>query len=129
MKRVYIREKEGKIELVDALSQEIISTFDSVSEAVGYAVKNHYQLPVQAFNGEFVKDKEGNYIYHGEKHDFEYADGTLLEDAKLCPKCGWVAFWEEICDEDKNTRECYVCPKCGYVIECTPPPEETPAVD
>ena len=129
MKRAYIKEEEGVVKLVDAISGEVIATFKSVSEAVGYALKNDYQLPLQAFNGEFVTDPEGNYIYPGEKHDFEYADGTLIEDAKLCPKCGWVAFWQEICDEDKNPRECYVCPRCGYIVECTPPPEDIPPGD
>jgi len=120
MKRVYIRENNGKLELLEAVENTIISNFDLVSDAVSYAIKNNYQLPLQSFNGEFVTDTELNYIYPGEKHDFEYADETLIEDAKLCPKCGWVAFWQEIYDEDKEARECYVCPKCEYIVECTP---------
>ncbi len=122
--RVYVKEMEGKVYLYDAVKNEPIKEFDSVYEAVRYAIQNHYQLPIQAFNGEFVTDKEGNYVYIDEKGFFELADGTLLEGVKICPKCGWIAFGEEVCDEDKNPHECYVCPKCGYVFDCTPTPED-----
>ncbi|NPA58563.1 MAG: hypothetical protein GXN94_04650 [Aquificae bacterium] len=127
--RVYIREEGGKVYLVDAVSGNVIKEFVEVSEAVRYALENGYQLPLRSVDGEFVVDKKGNPVYIDEKGLLELADGTLLEGCRICPKCGWIAYWEEILDEDKEPRECYVCPHCGYVFECTPEPEDIGAGD
>ncbi len=122
--RVYIKEKDGKVELLNAVTHEKIAEFSNVSEAVRYALENNYQLPLRAVDGEFVTDKKGNPVYIDEKGLLELADGTLLEGCRICPRCGWIAYWEEILDEDKEPRECYVCPHCGYIFECTPEPED-----
>ena len=127
--RVYIKEENGKAILFNALTNEKIAEFKDVPEAVKFTVENHYELPVRDFKGDFVTDKEGNFVYIDEKGFFELADGTLLEGVKQCPNCGWIAYGEEIVDEDKQPRECLVCPKCGYILECTPPPDELPAED
>jgi DNA-directed RNA polymerase subunit M/transcription elongation factor TFIIS len=127
--RVYILEKDGKVQLLNAKTHEVVAEFSDVSEAVKYALDNNYQLPLRAVDGEFVVDKKGNPVYIDEKGILELADGTLLEGCRICPKCGWIAYWEEVLDEDKEPRECYVCPHCGYVFECTPEPEDIGAGD
>ncbi len=127
--RVYIKEIDGKVQLLDAKTHEVIKEFSDVSEAVKYALDNDYQLPLRAVDGEFVVDKKGNPVYIDEKGILELADGTLLEGCRICPKCGWIAYWEEVLDEDKEPRECYVCPHCGYVFDCTPEPEDIGAGD
>ncbi len=127
--RVYIKSEEGKVVVYDAVKNEKLKEFSDMAEAVKFAIENHYQLPAQAFNGEFITDKEGNFVYVDDKGLFELADGTLLEGVKRCPQCGWIAYGEEVCDEDKQPRECFVCPKCGYVFDCTPAPDELPAED
>ncbi len=127
--RVYILEKDGKVQLLNARTHEVIAEFSDVSEAVKYALDNNYQLPLRAVDGEFVVDKKGNPVYIDEKGILELADGTLLEGCRICPKCGWIAYWEEVLDEDKEPRECYVCPHCGYIFECTPEPEDIGAGD
>ncbi len=122
--RVYIKEEEGKVKLLNAITHEVIAEFSDVAEAVKYALENHYQLPLRAVDGEFVVDKKGNPVYIDEKGILELADGTLLEGCRICPRCGWIAYWQEVLDEEKEPRECYVCPHCGYVFECTPEPED-----
>jgi len=127
--RVFIQEKDGKVLLLDAKTKDVIKEFSDVSEAVRFALENDYQLPLRAVDGEFVVDKKGNPVYIDEKGILELADGTLLEGCRICPKCGWIAYWEEVLDEDKEPRECYVCPHCGYIFECTPEPEDIGAGD
>ncbi len=127
--RVYVKEVEGKAVVYNAVSNEPIKEFDDIAEAVKYAVDNNYELPIRSFDGEFVTDKEGNFLYMDDKKLIEYADGTLVEGAKICPKCGWVAFGEEIIDEDKEPRECFVCPHCGNIFDCTPDIEEIGEAD
>ncbi len=127
--RVYIKEKDGKVELLNAVTHEVIAEFSDVSEAVKYALENNYQLPLRAVDGEFVTDKKGNPVYIDDKGILELADGTLLEGCRICPRCGWIAYWQEVLDEDKEPRECYVCPHCGYIFECTPEPEDIGAGD
>ncbi len=127
--RVYIKEKDGKVELLNAVAHEVIAEFSDVSEAVKYALENNYQLPLRAVDGEFVTDKKGNPVYIDDKGILELADGTLLEGCRICPRCGWIAYWQEVLDEDKEPRECYVCPHCGYIFECTPEPEDIGAGD
>ena len=127
--RVYIKEKDGKVELLNATTHEKIAEFNDVSEAVKYALENDYQLPLRAVDGEFVTDKKGNPVYIDDKGILELADGTLLEGCRICPRCGWIAYWQEVLDEDKEPRECFVCPHCGYIFECTPEPEDIGAGD
>lgn len=127
--RVYIKEKDGKVELLNAVTHEVIAEFSDISEAVKYALENNYQLPLRAVDGEFVTDKKGNPVYIDDKGILELADGTLLEGCRICPRCGWIAYWQEVLDEDKEPRECYVCPHCGYIFECTPEPEDIGAGD
>ncbi len=127
--RVYIKETEGKVELYNAQTHEKIKEFSDVSEAVKFALENNYQLPLRAVDGEFVVDKKGNPVYIDDKGILELADGTLLEGCRICPRCGWIAYWEEVLDEDKEPRECYVCPHCGYIFDCTPEPEDIGAGD
>ncbi|WP_457642403.1 hypothetical protein [Persephonella sp.] len=122
--RVYIKEIDGKYQLVNPFTSEVISEFTDISEAVKYALDNDLQLPLRAVDGEFVIDKDGNPVYINEKGILELADGTLLEGFRLCPRCGWIAYWKEILDEDKEPRECYICPHCSNVFGCTPEPEE-----
>ncbi len=122
--KVFIREKDGRYQLVNPFTQEVISEFSDMSDAVKEAIDNDLQLPLRAVDGEFVIDKAGNPVYINEKGILELADGTLLEGCRICPKCGWIAYWEEILDEDKEPRECYVCPHCGNVFGCTPEPED-----
>lgn len=118
----YISGKDGKVYLCNALNNEIIIEFESVSEAVIFAVKNNYVLPEQSFDGKFLKDENGFIYFNGK--DFEYANGELLLNIKRCNNCGWFTIWKEILDEDKNQRECYVCPNCSYTETCTPPVED-----
>ncbi|WP_457627123.1 hypothetical protein [Persephonella sp.] len=127
--RVYIKEEGGKVYLVDAVSGNPVGEFTEVSEAVRYSLEKGYQLPLRSVDGEFVVDKKGNPVYIDDKGILELADGTLLEGCRICPKCGWIAYWEEVLDEDKEPRECYVCPHCGYVFDCTPEPEDIGAGD
>ncbi|WP_456384879.1 hypothetical protein [Persephonella sp.] len=127
--RVYIKEEGGKVLLINALNGETISEFSDVSEAVRYSLEKEYQLPLRSVDGEFVTDKKGNPVYIDEKGILELADGTLLEGCRICPRCGWIAYWEEVLDEDKEPRECYVCPHCGYTFDCTPEPEDIGAGD
>ena len=122
--RVYIKEENGKYLLLNAISNEKVAEFSDVAEAVKYALDNGYQLPLRSVDGEFVTDKNGNPVYIDEKGILELADGTLLEGCRLCPRCGWIAYWEEVLDEDKEPRECFVCPHCGYVFDCTPEVED-----
>jgi hypothetical protein len=127
--RVYIKEEGGKFSLINAVSGEKIGEFSDVSEAVKYSLENGYQLPLRSVDGTFVVDKAGNPVYIDDKGILELADGTLLEGCRICPRCGWIAYWEEVLDEDKEPRECYVCPHCGYVFECTPEEEDIGAGD
>lgn len=127
--RVFIKEVGGKYILVNALSEEKIEEFTDISDAVRYSLEKGYQLPIRSVDGEFVTDKKGKPVYIDEKGILELADGTLLEGCRICPKCGWIAYWEEFLDEDKEPRECFMCPHCGYIFECTPEQEDIGAGD
>jgi len=129
MRKVFIKREDGKVRLIDPLTGDVIFESAEVSESVRYALEHGLQLPIRSVDGEFVVDKNGNPVYINEKGILELADGTLLEGCRICPKCGWIAYWEEILDEDKEPRECYVCPHCGYIFECTPEPEDIGAGD
>lgn len=120
--KVYISGKDGKVYLRNALNNETIKEFESVSEAVIFAVKNNYVLPEQAFDGKFLKDENGFIYFNGK--DFEYANGELLLNTKRCYHCGWFTVWKEILDENQNLRECYICLNCGYIEACTPTIED-----
>jgi len=119
MKRVYFKPSYQAVSVIDALTNAEIAKVKTVSEAVIYAIKNDYQIPAQAFNGEFIKTENGDFVYETEK-GFELADGTLLLDVKRCHNCGYIAVSKEIIDEEQEPRECYVCIKCGWIEECTP---------
>ncbi|WP_456401231.1 hypothetical protein [Persephonella sp.] len=127
--KVFIKEKGAVVSLVNPYTGEVIAEFPDISEAVRYALENDLQLPIRSVDGEFVVDKEGNPVFINEKGILELADGTLLEGCRMCPKCGWIACWEEILDEDKEPRECYVCPHCGNVFDCTPELEDIGEAD
>ena len=118
--RVFIKEVGGNYTLTNANTGESIEQFSNIADAVKYSLEKGYQLPIRSVDGQFVIDKDGNPVYINEKGILELADGTLLEGCRICPKCGWIAYWEEVIDPDKEPRECYVCPHCGYVFECTP---------
>jgi len=127
--KVFIEEVGGSYILKDARKGEKIEQFSDIADAVKYSLEKGYQLPIRSVDGEFVVDKNGNPVYINEKGILELADGTLLEGCRICPKCGWIAYWEEVIDQDKEPRECYVCPHCGYLFECTPEEEDIGAGD
>ncbi|WP_028949919.1 hypothetical protein [Sulfurihydrogenibium subterraneum] len=122
MERVIVIREKSKILLLNPLTNEIKGQFNTVSEAVKYAILNNFELPEQAFDGSFIKENV-NFIYFNGK-DFEYANGDLLTDAKRCLQCGWIARSSEIIDELGNSHECYKCLRCGFIEMCTPIPEE-----
>jgi hypothetical protein len=122
MEKVLIVGGKGTVFVKDALNENVLKEFSTVFEAIKYSFENNLQIPDQAYNGEFIRDENG-YIYFNGK-DFEYANGDLLLDTKRCNNCGWITKWNEILDENKNTRECYICPKCGFIEACNPIIEE-----